>query len=195
MKNSVEITRKYQFGYMLLHHIIAALIIIVFEAIAAWGFLGKDRVVARMIVASVFAVVYFGLMYGYARKLALFDRKSYTPLQPELKWGVMWGIMIAAVMALMLVLNKLNWSCFSNGNGFTNNVSRVFYIIFLIWTAPYFGFVFYANGNIPIYISAIMVISPIVSCILGYLAGMKDFDLISKLDKLTIEKDDEDDED
>lgn len=197
MRNSLDITRKYQFGYMLLHHLTTVLAIILFEAIAFWYFL--DSEIGRNVVASVLTIVYGFVVYSYARKLAVWDNKPYTPLKPELKWGVFWGVAIAATVGVFLIVYKLNWALFSavseEGVPYLTNIPSVIVnLLFYIWTGPYFGFVKPQGGEIEVYGQILMLIVPIIATTLGYKAGCTNFDLLEKLDGLTVEKK-EDDED
>ncbi len=180
MKNSVEITRKYQFGYMILAHIKAILICGVFEAVAFYQFvLGYD--VTSQIFAGIFTVVYGFTIYSYARKLSLFDNKSYTPLKPSVKYGFLWGALIALSVALFIVLYLTTF-----GKGIFGVVMT---IISYIWLAPYCGFI--NIGSISVWYILIMLIVPILASTLGYIAGNKKFDIVEKIDSLTFEKDDD----
>ncbi|HIU56277.1 MAG TPA: hypothetical protein IAA61_00525 [Candidatus Ornithomonoglobus merdipullorum] len=192
MRNSVEITRKYQIGNMIVQHLFAAFVSIVFELVACWYFL--DKPVARYIVAAVFTVVYAGMLYSRAHKLASFDKKSYTPLQPELKWGFIWGLCISATMAFAIIVFRLNWMLFSDGTSMNNVFSSFINILFYIWTAPYFGFISDTGGVIPVFAMILMVLVPIAASALGYVAGVNDFDILAKLDSMTVEKDTDDEE-
>lgn len=185
MKNSLEITRKYQFLYMLGRHFTAVLICFVIEAVAFYGFFTKP--LARYIVSGIFTVVYGGMLYSGALKLAGFDRKNYTPLKPEIKWGIMWGVMISAIMAVFMIVFKVNRAVNSiDGN---TVLMVVINIIFYIAVSPFWGFIG-GSGEIPGFAAAIMLTVPLAACTAGYLAGMKNFDVINKIDSMTFEKDD-----
>lgn len=197
MRNSLDITRKYQFGYMLLHHLITVLAIIILEAVAFWYLL--DKPIGKQILAAAFTVVYGLAIYSYARKLAVWDNKPYTPLKPELKWGLFWGLAISATVGIFLIIYKLNWQFFSavgeSGIPYlTNGWSIAVNILFYVWNGPYFGFVKAEGGSIEIYGQILMLAVPIIAATLGYKAGIDNFDLMEKLNSLTVEKksDDED---
>ncbi|MGN1115816.1 MAG: hypothetical protein ACI4TH_04545 [Candidatus Ornithomonoglobus sp.] len=197
MRNSIDITRKYQFGYMLLHHLTTVLIIIVFEAIAFWYFL--DKTIGRQVVAVIFTIVYGLALYSYARKLAAWDNKPYTPLKPELKWGFLWGLAISASVGIFLIIYKLDWHFFAaideNGVPYLTSLWAIgINMLFYIWTGPYFGFVESQGGGIAVYGQILMLVVPMIATTLGYKAGVKNFDLIEKLDSLTLEKNTEDDD-
>lgn len=187
MRNSMEITRAYQFGKMILCHFTSVLICIVFEAVACWRFLAEP--VWQYVIAGIFTLVYAILIYNMAHKLAGFDRKSYTPLKPSLKWGFLWGVAISATVAVAIILFKLNWHIFAVDMTINNVFSIIYNLIFYVWTAPYYGFIISQSGsNIQSFVIILMLVVPIVASTLGYLAGMNNFELIVKLDSMTVEK-------
>jgi drug/metabolite transporter (DMT)-like permease len=183
---------------MILRHLIAVLIIIVFEAVAFWYFL--DKPIARQVLAGIFTIVYGLILYSYSRKLAALDNKPYTPLKPDIKWGVLWGLAISATVAVMLVLYKFNWHHFSavseDGTPYITNIAAIIVnLLFYIWTGPYFGFIDNSGGGIAVYAQILMIIVPIAATTVGYVAGVKNFDLVEKLDSMTLEKNEDDDDD
>ena len=123
----------------------------------------------------------------------MLDNKPYTPLRPHIKWGFIWGLSIAATVAVFTLIYKLNWTLFSDGTGVSNIFSVLLNILYYIWTAPYFGFMPDMGGNIPLYTVILMIAMPIAASALGYWAGSKKFDLLEKLDSLTFEKEENDD--
>ncbi|MCH5211756.1 MAG: hypothetical protein J1G06_01960 [Oscillospiraceae bacterium] len=190
MRNSVEITRKYQFGYMLLQHLKAVGVCIVFQAVACWKFLGLTP--GKYIVGTIFALVYAGMIYSGAKKLSDFDGKPYTPLKQKLKWGIFWGIMLSAAMLFFVAIHIGVWKFWSNGDGFTNVFASTLNLLFFAWIAPFFGFAQQCYGSVPLYLVAIFTFLPIIMSTLGYYAGIAKFDVLEKLDALTFEKDEDD---
>lgn len=190
MRNSVEITRKYQFGYMLLQHLKAAGVCIVFQAVACWKFLGLTP--GKYIIGAIFGLVYAGMIYSGAKKLSDFDGKPYTPLKQQLKWGILWGVMLAAAMLLFAVIYIAMWNLWGNGDTFTNVFASTLNLMFFAWTAPFYGFTQDCRGFVPIYLVAVFAFLPIIMSTLGYYAGIKKFDILEKLDALTFEKDEDD---
>lgn len=204
MRNSINITRPYQFGFMIVRHLLAVLICAIFEAMTSWYYL--DKPLAAIIIGSVFSLVYGLYIYSSARRLSVWDAKSYTPLKSEVKWGIFWGIAIAATVAAALIIYYFNWTHFSSEatintgegavteQGFTNIFCVVVNFIMYIWLAPYFGFAKTPYG-FPAYAMFLMLAIPVIASALGYISGKKNFDLIQKLDAMTFEQEDEDDED
>lgn len=180
MKNSLEITRKYQFGYMILSHIKAIAICGVFEAVAFYKFILEGGLTGR-IFAAVFALVYGLIMYSYSHKLSDFDNKPYTPLKPNIKFGFLWGAVAAAINVIFVLAYMLFF-----GRGMVGVWVTILSIFML---APYAGAL--EGGEImPLFI-ALMTVIPMAATTLGYMAGNKKFDILEKIDSLTIEKDDD----
>ncbi len=189
MRDSVKITRKYQFGYMIARHFISVLICLVFEAVAFYAFLTGSP--GKYIVSGIFTIVYGLLMYSSSVKLSEFDARPYTPLKPDLKYGILWGAAVSGILLVCVVIYKINWIAFGTDNGLSTLFSVTVNFIFYIVTAPFYGFIVNDSGNIPIYGIALMVVVPIAACGVGYLAGINRFDLLQKLDDMTFEKNDE----
>lgn len=180
MKNSVEITRGYQFRYMILRHFIAVVCILLFEWVL-FSFFGMP--IAKYILSGLCTVAYGGILYSAASKLARFDKKNYTPLEPERKWGVFWGVAISAMIGIFMVL-----FVFAR---YIPYVGGYIVLLFFLITGPYFGFLVDGAGTIPVYAAVLMLAIPILASTLGYIAGSSDFTLAEKLDDLTFEKDEE----
>ena len=177
MRNSVEITRGYQFRYMILRHFIAVGSILLFEWVL---FVFFAMPVVKYILSGGCTLAYGGILYSAASKLAKFDKKPYTPLKPERKWGILWGLAISAMVALCMLL----YYC----SQFVPSFGGWLVLLFYLMTGPYFGFLIDAGGVIPLYAAVLMLGVPVLSCSLGYIAGSSDFVLAEKLDDLTFEK-------
>lgn len=180
MKNSVEITRKYQFGYMILAHIKALAVCGVFEAVAFYKFILEGGLTGK-IFAGVFALIYGLVMYSYSHKLSNFDNKPYTPLEPNIKFGFLWGAAAALLNIIFVLAYMLSFGHSTVGVWVT--------ILSIFMLAPYAG-ALETGTIIPLFIAAMIVI-PMAATTLGYLAGNKKFDILEKIDSLTIEKDED----
>lgn len=194
MKNPIDITRGYQFGRMVFNHITAVVTVFIIQMIACWYFF--DKAIAKYIVSVIFILVYALMIYNGAHRLASMDMKSYTPLKPESKWGVFWGVLIAATILAAAAVYSLNRQWFGNADGQSlNNWGSVLVnIATMIWMAPYMGFLFDSGSNVWI-IAAVGGIVSIAASALGYYAGMTRFDLLAKLNSMTVEKKNNDDAD
>ena len=89
MKDSMKITVKYQFVYMLLMQVAASGVAFVFGLVAFWYFLSMN--IAKEIISVIFIGVNFAMLYIPAKNFAIRDNKSYTPLKPsKLKGRDVW---------------------------------------------------------------------------------------------------------
>ena len=86
MKDSMKITVKYQFVYMLLMQVAASGVAFVFGLVAFWYFLSIN--IAKEIISVIFIGVNFAMLYIPAKNFAIRDNKSYTPLKPSKLKGV-----------------------------------------------------------------------------------------------------------
>lgn len=193
MRRSVDITRNYQFWRMMLNHMIAVIVAFVIQIAACWYYF--DKTIIKYIISIIFIISYSYMIYSGAHKLASMDAKSYTSLKPEMKWGVLWGIAIAVTIFIAITVYFLNYKFFSSGDGesLNNWGSVAVNIMIIIWMSPYMGFLFNNGINVWIIAGAASVIA-VVSSTLGYAAGINNFDIWEKLDSLTIEKEDEEDD-
>ena len=76
MKDSMKITVKYQFVYMLLMQVAASGVAFVFGLVAFWYFLSMN--IAKEIISVIFIGVNFAMLYIPAKNFAIRDNKSYT---------------------------------------------------------------------------------------------------------------------
>lgn len=195
MKNSIDITRGYQIRRMLFDHITAVIVAFIVQTVAFWYFL--DKPVIKYVVSGIFVLVYAYMIYNASHRLATRDSKSYTPLEPNMKWGVIWGVVIAVTMLAAAGVHTLNYHFFSTPDGLSLNNwgSVIVNVICIVWMAPYMGFIFNDTAGVWLICAAGGIVS-IAASAAGYWAGMKNIDILMKLDAMTVEKkDDDDDED
>ena len=74
MKDSMKITVKYQFVYMLLMQVAASGVAFVFGLVAFWYFLSMN--IAKEIISVIFIGVNFAMLYIPAKNFAIRDNKS-----------------------------------------------------------------------------------------------------------------------
>ena len=168
MKNPLYIKRGYQFLVILGRHFIALGICILCEIFGVLGFFQFNFM--RILLGITFAGVHFYILYKGALTLAKGDLKSYTPLEYNAKWAILWGAMISVITLVFMLLYRLNWIYFSVDGGMTNNVSVVMNFVFYLLESPYMAFLYGVKtpGTLPWYISAVMLILPICATYTGY---------------------------
>lgn len=186
MRNSVNITRKYQVGYMIGRHTFAAFVCIIMQCVALASFFNND--ITRNIMGGAFAIVYLVMMYSGAWKLGEFDTKSYTPLNRECKWSFLWAAILVAINLVLCGVYKYMWANVITAEGMPPVGTIILNLIFYFWNAPYIAFI-KTGGEIAWYIFAMMIALPSIGCIFGYFMGSKKLAIMDKVAELKFEKD------
>ena len=186
MKDSMKITVKYQFVYMLLMQVAASGVAFVFGLVAFWYFLSMN--IAKEIISVIFIGVNFAMLYIPAKKFAIRDNKSYTPLKPSKLKGAMFGVLISVVTAILMALFAFVWAKFSDEIGIHGVVPTIINVIFYYWSFPYNGIMGLANGTYTIYSGILMLVVPILATYCGYIAGSKKFEFVEKIEEFMYEK-------
>ena len=176
MKDSMKITVKYQFVYMLLMQVAASGVAFVFGLVAFWYFLSMN--IAKEIISVIFIGVNF----------AIRDNKSYTPLKPSKLKGAMFGVLISVVTTILMALFAFVWAKFSDEIGIHGVVPTIINVIFYYWSFPYNGIMGLANGTYTIYSGILMLVVPILATYCGYIAGSKKFEFVEKIEEFMYEK-------
>lgn len=196
MRDSMKMTVKYQFGYMLLQKLIAVGIVFLFGAFIFYYFMTIN--IAKQILSLLLITVEFAILYVASKKLANRDSKPVTPLKPSKVKGVLFGAMIAVINMVLMLMYMIVWSNFAADAVVEDQTVRVLdgiipiccNAIYYVWSFAYQGFINdYTSGNIGIIAMLLMIIVPIAATTLGYIAGLKKFELAEHLDKFIYEKD------
>lgn len=186
MKDSMKITIKYQFMYMLLMQLAASGIAFVFGMIAFWYFTNIN--IAKQILSLAFIAVNFAMLYTASKKFALLDNKSYTPLKASKIKGLLFGCFISAVNVLLILVFRLLWAKYGSETGINGILPTIYNAIFFFWTYPYNGIMNLDFGTFTWYSALAMVIMPVLAAFIGYIAGSKKFEFTEKIDEFMYEK-------
>lgn len=189
MRESIKITRKYQFGYMLLQHVTTVFFILLIELLIFGPLFAMN--IAKNIMAIIMIFCYSASMYTSSNTLASKDMKPYTPLNTNIKFGLMWGLVISATIALAYTLYRINWAVFTIDGPMTGVAPVLYNIFYMFWTSPYYGLWPSEGGIVPYYVVVIMLIVPPVMTTLGYYTAMKKIYLTDKLIAFMHEKNDQ----
>lgn len=191
MRDSMKMTVKYQFAYILLIRLVSAGIAFIFGAFIYYYLLFVD--VAKQILSVALMGVEFAMLYIAAKKFANRDAKKVTPLNYSLIKGVMFGAMIAAINIILILIYTAVWRNFSGEYGVVGFVPIAYNACFYVWTFAYNGLIAnFTAGEFGYIAAAAAVIVPIAATTAGYIAGGRNFDLAEHLDSFIYEKDDDD---
>lgn len=186
MKDSMKMTVKYQFLYMLVMQLAASGAAFVFGLVAFWYFTNIS--IAKEILSIIFILVNFAILYIAAKKFAILDNKPYTPLKPSKLKGVLFGCLISLVNLIFMGIFRLLWIKFGTEVGIVGVIPTIVNAVFYYWSFPYNGLMSLTNGEFTVYSGVIMVIMPIAASAAGYIAGCKKIDLSEKIEEFMYEK-------
>ena len=187
MRDSMKMTVRYQFLYMLFIQAAASGIAFVFGMIAFWYFTNIS--VAKEILSIVFMSLNFGLLYVTSKRFAILDNKPYTPLKVSRIKAVLFGCFIALVNLLLVAVFKLVWIKYATETGLSGFIPIALNAFFYCWSFPYNGIMNMSNGYMTIYSVIAMVVVPVAATVTGYIAGLNKFEITEKIDKFIYEKD------
>ncbi len=183
MRNTTEFTRGYQIWYMLRREFIGVCICAFVQFLLFISSYSND--IFRNISGVLFSVVHFWIIYDSAAALGKLDRKTYTPLGFEIKWAVLWGILISLMGLVFIGIYKFNWH-------FGNPVSVFINIVFFILESPYYAFLISSPKTVPFFVIIISVVIPVVASVTGYISSKNSSFISNKLRGLMFEKDNND---
>lgn len=144
------------------------------------------------IVFSVIAMFfYFIAIYNTSLEIAQNDKKSYTTENPHILKGLFLPVGYILTSILIYVLYFVTWKYMTVDNIIVGTSGIINNMIFVIWNYVYSGFISFSNGAMSPISYLITIIFPVIASFLGYLAGMKNFDITEKLNKAVYEEKEE----
>lgn len=170
---------------MVKSHTFASICIFFIELMAVTVVHGTK--VGGAIFTVVAILIYASVIYSEAYDAAKRDKKSYTPQKPYLMKGFLLPVGILVLSAVFYAAYFVAW------NGHINTIiGFIGNLIFRIWISGFKGITGLNEAYMVWYgYLAVMLLPSLVSGI-GYIAGLKDFDLKAKFSKFIYEsKEDE----
>ena len=183
MKNTTEFTRGYQIWYMIRRDLVGVLICAFVQFLLFISSYSND--IFRIASGVLFSVVHFWIIYDSAAALGKLDAKSYTPLNTDIKWSFIWGLLIALIGLVFIGLYKLNWY-------FASPVSVAFNVVFFIAESPYYAFLIATPKTVPFWVIAVSTVIPVLASVTGYITGVKNLTFTDKLRNFMFEKQNKD---
>lgn len=188
MRKTTEITRAYQLWYMVRREAVGLAICAFVEFMLFVSSYSND--IFRIVSGVFFTVINGFIIYDGAASLAKLDRKSYTPLNYDVKQSFLWGCAIGLLMLLWVGIFYLN-RFFGITDGVVNNpISVAVNVLFYMWQSPYLAFLINDPATVPVWVAVLGAILPCGASVLGYISGKSDFAISAKLRNLMFEKED-----
>ena len=138
----------------------------------------------QKIACGLLVFIYAVSMYACTYEFAAHDIKSYSRLKAHIWKGFVFGLIPAAVIGLLWAFYAAVWS----GGGPKTPVEFGIQVAFVLLTIPYNAFLIPYQGYVMIYGIIMALIIPIIMSGLGYIAGMKNFDVTVYFGRFMYEK-------
>lgn len=190
MRNTTEFTRGYQIWYMIKRELIGVVICAFVEFVLFMGSFSND--IFRTVSGVFFSIIHFMIIYDGAAALGKLDTKTYTPLEFDIKWSVVWGAVISAISLVSIAIFKLNWHFGAVDGVLSNPVAIIINILFYILQAPYLAFFVMTPAYIPIGVIILSILLPVAASVAGYISGKNNFTFSDKIRSLMFEKENKD---
>ncbi len=170
-------------------HAVATIFIFIFAMLAAGAIYGKYAILLN-IFTVITLFIYFSFIYGEAFNIAKKDKKNYTDEEPYLLKGFLLPIGLTIITILLYVLYYVVWRYMSVNGALTSMVAWTLNMPYIIWTYAFNDLIGLEKGIMSWYGYIIVVFTPVIFSGIGYIAGLKGFDIKEKLSKYIYEKKD-----
>ena len=168
-------------------HIIATIFIFLLAMIGAGAIYGKHAIILK-IFSIIALLIYFTILYSEAYSIASRDKKSYTSEEPYLLKGFLLPIGLTILTILLYILHYAVWKYMSVDGGLISIKTLLLNMPYIIWTYAFNAIIGLEKGIMAWYGYIIVVFVPVIFSGVGYIAGLKNFDLVAKLSKYIYEK-------
>ncbi len=169
-------------------HIFSTILIFILGIVSAGAIYGENTFLLK-VFSVISLIIYFSMMYSEAYQIAQNDKKKITKEEPYFLKGFLLPIGLTIVTILTYILYYFVWKYMMNGATFSLS-AWLLNMIFIVWTYVFNGIINLGNGVMSWYGYIIVIFVPAIFSGIGYIAGLKDFDINSKLSKFIYEKKD-----
>ncbi len=173
---------------MVCTHLAACGITAIFIFIAFWVFMFEG--IWDYVMGIVFLLVYFGMIYSASKRQQERDRRGFTVTGVNKKKGFLFGGVLCAVMLVIYILYKMSWALMSMNGMIVTATGHIYNFLFGFWNMPIFASLDTVGGNAQWYIMIFMYIAAFSASVLGYYAGIKNYNISERIDQSMYEKKD-----
>ena len=166
-------------------HFAVSILVFIFAMIVSGALYGKSPI-PLVIFTIISMLIYFSSIYHEAYNIARQDKKRYTSEEPYLLKGFLLSVGVVVLTIILYIIYYLVWKHMSMSNIW----ALISNIVYIIWTFAFNGIIGLKEGLMAWYGYIIVVFAPVIFSGLGYIAGLKNFDINEKLSKFVYEKKD-----
>lgn len=164
-------------------HFAASILIFIFALMLSGALYGENKI--PLVIFSVISILmYFLLLYTEAYGIARQDNKRYTAEEPYMLKGFLLSIGVV-ILTIVLYVIYYFMQKYMPAASIPTLISGTVYIV---WTYPFNEIIGLSKGVMAWYGYIIVVFVPVLLSGLGYIAGLKNFDISEKLSKFIYEK-------
>ncbi len=164
-------------------HLSASILIFLFGMILS-GALYRENKIPLVIFSIISLLTYFLSIYLESYAIARQDNKRYTVEEPYMLKGFLLPV---GVVILTIILYTIYF--FVHRHVPAPSIWKLISgIVYVVWTYPFSEIIGLNNGAMAWYGYIIVIFSPVILSGLGYIAGLKNFDISEKLSKFVYEK-------
>ncbi len=166
-------------------HLLSSFLIFVLSIISVPTVYGIKNGVK--IFAIIALLIYFAMMYNQAYEIADYDKKSYTKEEPYFLKGffLAWGV--TAITVILYIAYYFVCKYMKVDGMMTEVFMWILNLPFTLWSYAFSGIIGLEKGFMKWYGYIVITAVPIVFSGIGYIAGLKDFDITAKLSKYIYE--------
>lgn len=169
-------------------HTFSTILIFVLGIVSAGAIYGENSFL--LIVFSIISLmIYFSVIYSEAYQIAKNDKKKITAEEPYFLKGFFLPVGLTIITVLTYLLYYFVWKFMMVGTNFSL-VAWLLNMVFIVWSYAFNPLIGLGNGAMAWYGYIIVVFVPVIFSGIGYIAGLKDFDINAKLSKFIYEKKD-----
>ena len=164
-------------------HLSASVLIFIFATMLSGALYGENKI--PLVIFSIISLLtYFLSIYSESYAIARQDNKRYTAEEPYMLKGFLLSIGVVILTIILYVIYYFIQKYVPSPNIWT----LISGIVYVVWTYPFNEIIGLNNGAMAWYGYIIVVFVPVLLSGLGYIAGLKNFDISEKISKFIYEK-------
>ncbi len=175
-----------QIWSLLSTHMISVLVI------AAFGFMITvsimDKPVLYTLASFVMTALYFSSIYQKAWELAHQDKMSATTTSVYMLKGAVLSVGVAVFNLVLWLIYLFAWNYLTIDGSLASLTGIIYNLLYVVNTFAYSGFAEISHGFVAPNGHLLIYLVPLLASTFGYIAGVYDFTLSSKLMPLVYEK-------
>lgn len=166
-------------------HIITSVIMFIIGLFAAVAVFGTT--LGMIIFTIISMLIYFVITYAEAYDIAKRDKKKITKEEPYFCKGFLLPLLMIAITVILYIGYYISWTYLKDARGILGIIRWILHFVFLVWSFPFNIILNPSKGLLNWYGYIVIILVPVIFSGIGYIAGLKDFDISVKMSKFIYE--------